>query len=134
MKKLVVLAALVTATFTMSRFIAPAQAAPYIFQNQKWTKAPNVSWPGNDDNTWYKIDTKDATVYVSRNNKDWEAVSGNMFVDKNGRWIRPANGKLVWSEDSGATWSDVPDSKWQARDGQWYRLDSNWTLYVQSVK
>jgi len=95
-----------------------------------WTKSSNGTWPGMKDSKtyWYKLD-KNAGLWWSTDGKKWAAVKDGMWADKDGKWLKIHQGKLVWSTD-GKQWSEVPDWKWEGSDGKWYKFDSKWTLWV----
>ena len=96
-----------------------------------WMKSKTGTWPGMKDGEtyWYKLD-KQAGLWWSTDGKKWEAVSDGAWADKDGKWLKIHEGKLVWSTD-GNTWSEVPEWKWEGSDGKGYKFDNNWNLWVK---
>lgn len=96
-----------------------------------WMKSKTGTWPGMKDGKtyWYKIDKK-AGLWWSTDGKKWEAVSDGAWADKDGKWLKIHEGKLVWSTD-GTSWSEVPEWKWEGSDGKWYKFDNKWSLWVK---
>ncbi|WP_127132811.1 hypothetical protein [Pseudoflavitalea rhizosphaerae] len=96
-----------------------------------WMKSKTGTWPGMKDGKtyWYKLDKK-AGLWWSTDGKKWEAVGDGAWADKDGKWLKIHEGKLVWSTD-GNTWSEVPEWKWEGSDGKWYKFDNNWQLWVK---
>jgi hypothetical protein len=81
--------------------------------------------------TWYKLNPKDASVWMSTDGKKWDAVKDGMWQDKEGKWLKIVDKKMLkWSADGGKTWSDVPEWKWEGADGKWYKFDAMWNLWV----
>jgi hypothetical protein len=98
-----------------------------------WHKSKEGTWEGMHDGkkTWYKLNTKDASLWWSMDGKKWEAVKDGMWQDKEGKWLKIDNKMLKWSADGGKTWSDVPEWKWEGSNGVWYKFDKDWTLWEQ---
>lgn len=99
----------------------------------EWMKSEAQTWTGMHNNvkTWYKVNTKDATIWWSTDGKTWSQVTDGMWQDKEGKWLKINEGKLVWSADGGKTWVEVPDWTWQDADGTWCKFDKNWTLWTK---
>jgi hypothetical protein len=95
----------------------------------KWMKSENGAWMGANK-TWYKLNPKDASIWMSKDGKKWDAVKDNMWQDKEGKWLKIVSMDLKWSADGGKTWSTVPEWKWQGADGKWYKFDTDWNLWV----
>jgi len=127
MKKLILAASL----FTMA-YAVPATAATQVvtikFSDPKWMKSEAGTWMGGNK-TWYKLNTKDASVWMSKDGKKWEAAKDGMWQDKEGKWLKIVDMDLKWSADGGKTWATVPEWKWQGTDGKWYKFDKDWTLW-----
>jgi hypothetical protein len=98
-----------------------------------WMKSESQTFTGMHNNvkTWYKVNTKDATVWWSTDGKTWAQVMDGMWQDKEGKWMKINAGKLVWSADGGKTWVEVPEWKWQDADGTWCKYDKDWTLWTK---
>ncbi|NLR60400.1 hypothetical protein HGH93_19975 [Chitinophaga polysaccharea] len=96
----------------------------------EWKKSTTGTWPGMKDGKiyWYKLD-KNASLWWSADGKKWAAVKDGLWADKEGKWLKIYQGKLVWSTD-GKQWSEVPDWKWEGSDGKWYKFDAKWSLWV----
>ncbi|RAJ79362.1 hypothetical protein CLV59_106427 [Chitinophaga dinghuensis] len=111
---------------------APANRISSHIMMRDWMKSTNGTWPGMKDGKtyWYKLD-KHGGLWWSTDGQKWEAVKDGAWADKDGKWLKIHDKKLVWSTD-GKTWSEVPDWKWEASDGKWYKFDSNWGLWVNS--
>jgi len=56
-------------------------------------------------------------------------VADGAWADKDGKWLKINDNKLVWSTD-GSSWAEVPEWKWEGSDGKWYKFDSSWMLWV----
>ena len=95
-----------------------------------WKKSEAGTWMGANK-TWYKLNPKDASVWMSMDGKKLDAVKDGMWQDKEGKWLKIVDKKqLKWSADGGKTWSDVPGWKWEGGDGKWYKFDASWNLWV----
>ncbi|MES2565826.1 MAG: hypothetical protein V4565_03105 [Bacteroidota bacterium] len=95
-----------------------------------WKKSETGTWMGANK-TWYKLNPKDASVWMSMDGKKWDAVKDGMWQDKSGKWLKIVDKKsLKWSADGGKTWSDVPEWTWEGGDGKWYKFDASWNLWV----
>lgn len=110
---------------------SPLSAHPREIRQQDWIKWKAGTWVAKKDGKtyWYKLD-KNAQVWWSRDGKEWQAVEGGMWADKDGRWLKIGDGKLWWTVDAGKNFSEVPEWKWEAPDGKWYKFDAKWTLWV----
>lgn len=97
---------------------------------QDWKKSSTATWPGMKDGKtyWYKLDKKGG-LWWSEDGKKWAAVPDGAWADKEGKWLKIYDKKLVWSTD-GSSWAEVPEWKWEGSDGKWYKFDSNWMLWV----
>lgn len=128
MKKLLLAVALLGAGTGLEAKNLTAISVNVTIGEPKWEKAREGTWMGAD-NTWYKLNTKDATVWWSKDGKKWEAVKDGMWQDKEGKWLKIGDKKLWWSKD-GKEWAEVPEWKWQGHDGKWYKFDKDWNLWV----
>ncbi|MDQ3047902.1 MAG: hypothetical protein M3R27_10170 [Bacteroidota bacterium] len=138
MKKLVLLASVFCFAYT-------ANAAEPIDKDvnseitvtSEWTKAKDGTWEGKHDGktVWYKLNAKDASVWWSTDGKKWDAVKDGMWQDKEGKWLKIVDAKMLkWSADGGKTWADVPEWKWEGSNGTWYKFDKDWTLWSMGGK
>jgi hypothetical protein len=102
----------------------------------EWHKSAEGTWEGMHDGkkVWYKLNSKDATLWWSTDGKKWDAVKDGMWQDKDGKWLKIDAKMLKWSADGGKTWAEVPEWKWQGTDGKWYKFDKDWTLWVNEGK
>ena len=115
-------------------------SAPVVFANAStqgvevapfdWKASKTGTWAGMKDGKtyWYKID-KEAMLWWSTDGKKWAKVSDGMWADKDGKWLKIHEGKLVWTTD-GKSWAEVPEWKWEGSDGKWYKFDAKWKLWV----
>jgi len=96
----------------------------------EWTKSTTGAWAGVREGAtyWYKLD-KNAQLWWSIDGKEWAAVKDGMWADKEGKWLKIHDKKLVWTTD-GKEWGEVPEWKWEGADGKWYKFDANWALWV----
>ncbi|MGQ0827647.1 MAG: hypothetical protein ACT4ON_04550 [Bacteroidota bacterium] len=94
----------------------------------KWEKSKEGTWAGMNK-TWYKLNPKDASVWVSTDGKKWEAAKDGMWQDKEGKWMKIGDKKLWWSKD-GKEWAEVPEWKWEGTDGIWNKFDKDWNLWI----
>lgn len=108
--------------------INPAATTTMAFRD--WAKSKTGAWPGQKEGKtyWYKLD-KNAGLWWSTDGKEWAAVKDGTWADKDGKWLKIHNKKLVWSTD-GKAWAEVPEWKWEGSDGKWYKFDNNWGLWV----
>lgn len=95
-----------------------------------WVKSKTQTWAGSVEGKtyWYKLD-KSAQLWWSTDGTKWAKVESQSWTDKDGKWLKIHEGKLVWSTD-GAKWSEVPEWKWEGSDGKWYKFDKKWTLWT----
>ncbi|WP_018627708.1 hypothetical protein [Niabella aurantiaca] len=132
MKKAILIAACFMINSALSNDLKAGNEIPPASCSKKteWKKVTNQAWPGVKDGTtyWYKIDKK-AKLWWSTDGKQWAAVEGGAWMDKDGKWLKIHAGKLVWSA-TGEKWEEVPEWKWQGSDGKWYRFDRHWVLWV----
>ncbi len=99
-------------------------------KDPEWKKSETGTWMGANK-TWYKLNPKDASVWMSMDGKKWDAAKDGMWQDKSGKWLKIVDKKsLKWSADGGKTWSDVPDWTWEGGDGKWNKFDTSWNLWV----
>jgi hypothetical protein len=103
---------------------------------EDWMKAKEGTWEGTHENkkVWYKLNTKDASLWWSMDGKKWEAVKDGMWQDKEGKWLKIDSKMLKWSADGGKTWVEVPEWKWEGSNGMWYKFDKDWSLWSMSGK
>jgi hypothetical protein len=94
-----------------------------------WMKSKDGTWMGKDK-VWYKVNTKDASIWWSKDGKKWEMVKDGMWQDKDGKWLKIDSKMLKWSADGGKTWMEVPEWKWQGTDGMWNKFDKDWSLWT----
>lgn len=95
----------------------------------EWKKSETGTWLGASK-ALYKLNAKDVSLWMSKDGKTWEEDKEGTWKDKEGKWLKVSEKKLMQSEDRGKTWSDVPNGKWQGADGKWYKFDSAWKLWV----
>lgn len=109
---------------------APTSANSYSIAVPDWVKSSTGTWAGMKDGKtyWYKLDKK-AGLWWSTDGKKWAAVKDGAWADKEGKWLKIHDKKLVWSTD-GKAWSEVPEWKWEGSDGKWYKFDGQWGLWV----
>jgi len=129
MKKLILAAALFTMGFGMEAKTVSTENVSITANEPKWMKSEAGTWMGANK-TWYKLNTKDATVWMSKDGKKWDAVKDGMWQDKDGKWLKIVDMDLKWSADGGKTWSTVPEWKWQGADGKWNKFDKDWSLWT----
>lgn len=129
MKKLILAAAFFTIGFSMEAKKILPEIVSVNFTDPKWVKSEAGAWQGANK-TWYKLNTKDASVWTSTDGKKWESSTDGMWQDKDGKWMKIVDMDLKWSADAGKTWATVPEWKWQGTDGKWYKFDKDWSLWV----
>lgn len=129
MKKLILAAALFSLGLGMEAKIIAPKVVTVNFNDPKWMKSEAGTWMGANK-TWYKLNTKDATIWMSTDGKKWEAAKDGMWQDKDGKWLKIVDMDLKWSADGGKTWATIPEWKWQGADGKWYKFDKDWSLWV----
>ncbi len=103
-----------------------------ITKEPTWEKSKEGTWVGMHK-TWYKLNTKDVTIWMSKDGKKWDMVKDGMWQDKEGKWLKIANMKLMWSADGGKTWGEVPEWKWEGVDGTWNKFDKDWSLWIAKM-
>jgi hypothetical protein len=142
MKKLLVclsaVALVMTAVHAKNYFSITSEADVVTVGESEWMKSEGQTWVGmtgtnHDVKTWYKVNTKDASIWWSTDGKAWEMVKDGMWQDKEGKWLKINESKLMWSADGGKTWSEVPDWTWQDADGTWCKFDKDWTLWTKKA-
>lgn len=95
---------------------------------ETWVAADK--WPGNYGYSYMRAE--DGSVkWMS----DWMEAEFNMWHDKNEFVIRVANDKVEWLKESGTepgtdVWEELKDWTWVGTDGNTYKFDENFTLYV----
>ena len=129
MKKLILAAALFTLGLSMEAKTVSTENASITVNDPKWMKSEAGTWMGASK-TWYKLNTKDATVWMSKDGKNWELKKDGIWQDKEGKWLKIAEMDLKWSSDGGKTWDSVQDWEWQGTDGRRYKFDKDWSLWV----
>ncbi len=129
MKKLILAVALLSSGLCAEAKIVTKSVENVTFSEPKWMKSKEGTWMGADK-TWYKLNTKDASVWWSKDGKKWEMVKDGMWQDKEGKWLKIVDKDLKWSADGGKTWSTVPEWKWEGADGKWNKFDKDWSLWV----
>ncbi|MDZ4663237.1 MAG: hypothetical protein SGJ15_00015 [Bacteroidota bacterium] len=100
-----------------------------VLNDPKWEKSKEGTWMGAEKH-WYKLNSKDATIWWSMDGKKWEAVKDGMWQDKDGKWLKIVDKDLKWSADGGKTWAQVPEWKWEGHDGVWNKFDKDWSLWT----
>lgn len=129
MKHLIVaIALLIAGTSVVVMNVAKARSAA-VADEVKWMKSKDGTWMGANK-TWYKLNTKDASVWWSTDGKKWTAVADGMWQDKSGKWLKIVDKDLKWSADGGKTWASVPEWKWEGVDGTWNKFDKDWSLWT----
>jgi hypothetical protein len=136
MKKLFLFAGIAVLGFTTTQAVAVNKTADknYILLGEgDWMKSTDGTWTGMNDakKVWYKLNMKDASVWWSTDGKTWEAVQTGMWQDKDGKWLKIVDKKLMWSTDGGKTWVEVPDWTWQDASGNWCKFDKDWSLWMK---
>jgi opacity protein-like surface antigen len=137
MKKLIACvgaaALLMTAAHAANVNYFAADLSSVTIGESEWMKSESQTWTGmhNSVKTWYKVNTKDASIWWSTDGKAWEMVKDGMWQDKEGKWLKISESKLMWSADGGKTWVEVPDWTWQDADGMWCKFDKDWTLWTK---
>ncbi|MFT3827852.1 MAG: hypothetical protein QM731_28300 [Chitinophagaceae bacterium] len=135
MKKTIFLMAaclpVLTSLNSMAATTVSAATTNHITVAADWMKSPDGTWPGMKDGKtyWYKLDKKGG-LWWSMDGKQWAAVKEGAWADKDGKWLKIHDKKLVWSTD-GKAWAEVPDWQWQGSDGKWYKFDKSWGLWVK---
>ncbi len=128
MKKLVLALALAGLAVNVQAKALQSSEINSTFSDPKWMKSETQNWMGAS-NTWYKINTKDASIWMSKDGKKWDKAKDGMWQDKEGKWLKIVDKDLKWSADGGKTWASVPEWKWEGGDGKWYKFDKDWTLW-----
>lgn len=128
MKTLFLAAALLSLGLSTTAKTATADRINASINEPMWKKSETGTWMGANK-TWYKLNPKDASVWMSKDGKKWDAVKDGMWQDKEGKWLKIVDKDLKWSADGGKTWSQVPEWKWQGADGKWYKFDASWNLW-----
>jgi hypothetical protein len=98
-----------------------------------WGKSKERVWSSRVDGKtcWYRLEKN--KLMSSRDGKKWSASHDGTWTDRDGKMLKIRNNKLVWSADVGKTWVEVPDRKWEGPDGEWYRFDKSWNLWVNKL-
>lgn len=128
MKTLFLAAALLSLGLSATAKTVTAGVVTVSINEPTWKKSETGTWMGANK-TWYKLNPKDASVWMSKDGKKWDAVKDGMWQDKEGKWLKIVDKDLKWSADGGKTWSQVPEWKWQGADGKWYKFDASWSLW-----
>jgi hypothetical protein len=121
-------------TASATPVVAASSNSNIVITEKDWMKSTDGTWTGMHEGkkVWYKLNSKDASLWWSTDGKEWEAVKTGMWQDKSGKWLKISDKKLVWSADSGKTWSEVPDWTWEDADGHWNKFDKDWNLWEKS--
>ncbi len=128
MKKLILSVALLSFGMTIQANNTASLKAKTELTDPTWKKSEAGTWMGAKK-TWYKINPKDASIWMSKDGKKWDAVKDGMWQDKEGKWLKIVDKDLKWSADGGKTWSQVPEWKWEGGDSKWYKFDASWNLW-----
>jgi hypothetical protein len=129
MKNLILAAALFTLGLGMEAKAASTDVTTASYSDPNWMKSKEGTWSGANK-TWYKLNPKDASVWMSTDGKKWDMVKDGMWQDKDGKWLKIVDKDLKWSADGGKTWSSVPEWKWMGHDGKWNKFDKDWSLWI----
>ena len=127
MKKLVIVLALALCAPVINASVNGVNIEN-VKDDPKFMKSESGTWMGANK-TWYKLNPKDASVWMSKDGKKWDAVKDGMWQDNDSKWLKIVGKDLKWSADGGKTWATVPEWKWQGTDGKWYKFDKEWTLW-----
>jgi hypothetical protein len=136
MKKLVLLAGIVCFAFTSNATISKVKISKVVVTAADWMKSKDGTWQAmkGGKTVWYKLNAKDASIWMSMDGKKWDAVKDGMWQDKDGKWLKIDMEMLKWSADGGKTWSEVPEWKWSGSDGVWNKFDKDWSLWTMGGK
>jgi len=129
MKKLILVAALFTLALGMEAKMRVPELLTVKFNDLKWMKSETGNWMGSNK-TWYKLNTQDATIWMSTDRKKWDLCKDGIWQDKDGKWLQIVDMDLKWSADDGKTWTTVPEWTWQGADGKWYKFEKDWNVWV----
>jgi hypothetical protein len=129
MKTLFLAAALLSLGLSATAKTITVNSRTTAINEPMWKKSETGTWMGANK-TWYKLNPKDATVWMSKDGKKWDAVKDGMWQDKDGKWLKIVDKDLKWSADGGKTWAQVPEWKWEGADGKWYKFDASWNLWM----
>lgn len=129
MKKLILAVALLSLGLGVNAKTTSETKVKTVLTDPTWKKSETGTWMGAKK-TWYKINPKDASIWMSMDGKKWDAVKDGMWQDKEGKWLKIVDKDLKWSADGGKTWVSVPEWKWEGGDGKWYKFDSSWNLWT----
>ena len=135
MKKIALLASIACFTFATANATTPVKTSTLITIASEWMKSTEGTWDGMHDGkkVWYKLNMKDASLWWSMDGKKWDAVKDGMWQDKDGKWLKIVDTKMLkWSANGGKTWSDVPEWKWEGNSGTWYKFDKDWSLWTMA--
>ena len=128
--KLGAAALIFTANAVFAGNLTPENNSAVVIMGGDFMKSTTGTWASMDGKTWYKLNTKDASLWTSTDGKTWTASKDGMWQDKDGKWLKIVDKDLKWSADGGKTWSKVPDWKWQGGDGVWNKFDKDWNLWT----
>jgi hypothetical protein len=131
MKKLILIGALLIAGTGLEAKTNVYECLTVKAGEPTWEKSKEGTWLGSNK-TWYKLNTKDASVWWSKDGKKWEAVKDGMWQDKEGKWLKIGDMKLWWSKD-GKEWGEVPEWKWEGANGTWNKFDKDWSLWTAKM-
>ncbi len=90
MKKLVLLASIVCFAFTANATISKVKISKVLVTATDWMKSKDGTWQEmkGGKTVWYKLNAKDARVWMSMDGKKWDAVKDGMWQDKDGKWLK----------------------------------------------
>jgi len=71
MKKMMMIVALFCAGLAMEAKTVSTDNTAVSINDPKWEKSKEGHWMGADK-TWYKVNTKDATIWWSKDGKKWK--------------------------------------------------------------
>ena len=132
MKKVILAVALLVGAANIEAKVVTKTKTLVTISEAKWEKSKDGTWVGANK-TWYKLNTKDASVWMSKDGKKWDAQKDGMWQDKSGKWLKIVDKDLKWSADNGKTWATVPEWKWEGADGVWNKFDKDWSLWTSKM-
>jgi hypothetical protein len=94
-----------------------------------WEKMKERVWKIAGNRLWYKLD-QNFCLWTSFDGKIWDKSLDNCWKDYSQRIITIKDQKLVWSEDNGNNWQEVPLWKFQADENLYYQFGKDWSLWL----